>query len=1068
MIDSILAFAIRQRWLVMMAVLGMAAFGGWNFTRLPIDAVPDITNVQVQVNSTAPGYSPLEVEQRLTFPIETAMGGLPRLSYTRSLSRYGLSQVTVVFEDGTDIYFARQLVNERIQQVKDQLPSGIETAMGPISTGLGEIYMFAVEARPDARKADGSAYTPMDLRTIQDWIVKPQLRTVPGVVEMNTIGGFERQFHVLPDPTRLMAYRLSFRDVMTALAANNANVGAGYIESNGEQYIVRTPGQVGTMAEIRDVVIGSRGGVPVRISDVAEVREGKELRTGAATMNGEEAVIGTAMLLIGENSRTVAQRVAAKLRDVARSLPEGVVARAIYDRTTLVEATIATVEKNLLEGALFVIVILFLILGNFRAAIATACVIPLSMLFTVTGMVEAKVSANLMSLGAIDFGIIIDGAVIIVENCLRLLAQEQHRRGRLLTRDERFETILAGSREVIQPSLFGTMIIAVVYLPVLTLTGVEGKMFTPMALTVLMALVGAAILSMTFVPAAVALLVTGRVSEQENWFMRLSRRIYVPLLGASIRNRGLVAGLAMILVVASGYAASRMGGEFIPSLDEGDIAMHAMRIPGTSLTQAVDMQLKLEAAIKEFPEVKEVFAKIGTAEVATDPMPPNVADNFIMLKPRAEWPNPARPKADLVAAIEKRVADVPGNNYEFTQPIQMRFNELISGVRSDVGVKIFGDDLDTMLQVAGRVQAVLQSVPGAADAKTEQASGLPVLTVKLNRAALSRLGISVADVQGIVEIAVGGKSAGVVFEGDRRFSLVVRLPEHLRSDIEALKALPIPLPSSEGQAATVRAVWGSSPLAQVRYAPLSSVAEIQIAPGPNQISRENGKRSIVVTANVRGRDLGSFVSDAQQQVAEKVKLPAGYWIGWGGQFEQLVSAAKRLTIVVPIALLLIFLLLFMSLGSAADALLVFSGVPLALTGGIAALLLRGIPLSISAGIGFVALSGVAVLNGLVIIAFIQKMRAEGHALEQAVREGALTRLRPVLMTALVASLGFVPMAIATGAGAEVQRPLATVVIGGVVSSTILTLLVLPALYVLFRRESAEPSEPAVPNQGETT
>jgi heavy metal efflux system protein len=1070
MIDGILAFSIRQRWMVILTVLGLAAFGAWNFTRLPIDAVPDITNVQVQINSSAPGYSPLETEQRITFPIETAMGGLPRLSYTRSLSRYGLSQVTVVFEDGTDIYFARQLVNERIQQVKDQLPAGIATAMGPISTGLGEIYMFAVEAKPDARKPDGSAYTPADLRTIQDWIIKPQLRTVPGVVELNTIGGFERQFHVLPDPARLMAYRLSFRDVMTALAANNANVGAGYIERNGEQYIVRTPGQVGTMTDIREVVIGTRNGVPVRVADVAEVREGQELRTGAATMNGDEAVIGTAMLLIGENSRTVAQRVAARLNDVAASLPDGVAAKPVYDRTTLVEATIATVEKNLLEGAILVVVVLFLILGNIRAAIATACVIPLSMLLTVTGMTETKVSANLMSLGAIDFGIIIDGAVIIVENCLRLLAHEQQARGRLLTRSERFETILNGAREVIRPSLFGTMIIAVVYLPVLTLTGVEGKMFTPMALTVLMALVSAAILSMTFVPAAVALLVTGRVSETENWFMRVARRIYTPLLDASIRNRGLVASLAALLVVASAFAASRMGGEFIPSLDEGDIAMHAMRIPGTSLTQAVDMQLKLEAAIKEFPEVKQVFAKIGTAEVATDPMPPNVADTFIMLKPRAEWPDPARPKADLVAAIEKRVADVPGNNYEFTQPIQMRFNELISGVRSDVGVKVFGDDLDTLLQVAGRVQTVLQGVAGAADVKTEQVSGLPVLTVKLNRAALSRYGISVADVQAIVEVAIGGKATGVVFEGDRRFQLVVRLPEHLRSDVEALKALPIPLPASEPAAGPLRAVWGNSPLAQVRYTPLSAVAEIDIAPGPNQISRENGKRRVVVTANVRGRDLGSFVADAQQQMAEKVKLPTGYWIGWGGQFEQLVSATKRLTIVVPIALLLIFLLLFMSLGSAADAALVFSGVPLALTGGIAALLIRDIPLSISAGIGFIALSGVAVLNGLVIIAFIQKLRAEGCALQDAVRDGALTRLRPVLMTALVASLGFVPMAIATGAGAEVQRPLATVVIGGIISSTILTLLVLPALYVLFRLEAPVPSAPAVSTStpGETT
>ncbi len=1068
MINAILDFSIRQRWLVIIAVLGMAALGAWNFTRLPIDAVPDITNVQVQINANAPGYSPLEVEQRITFPIETAMGGLPHLQYTRSLSRYGLSQVTVVFADGTDIYFARQLVNERIQQVKDQLPTGIETAMGPVSTGLGEIYMFAVEAKPGARNGNGEAISPIELRTVQDWIIKPQLRTVPGVVEVNTIGGFEKQFHVLPDPARLMAYKLSFRDIMTALAANNANVGAGYIERNGEQYLVRTPGQVGNADDIKGIVIGSRHGVPVRISDVAEVREGRELRTGGATLNGEETVLGTAMLLIGENSRTVSQRVAAKLEEIARSLPEGIVARTLYDRTHLVEATIATVEKNLIEGALLVILILFLILGNFKAAVATACVIPLSMLFTITGMVENKVSANLMSLGAIDFGIIIDGAVIIVENCLRLLAEEQHKRGRILTRAERFETILAGSREVIKPSLFGTLIIAVVYLPVLTLTGVEGKMFTPMALTVLMALLGASILSITFVPAAVALLVTGRVSEKENWFMRGSRRIYVPLLAASIRNRGLVAGLATLLVIATGLAASRMGGEFIPSLDEGDVAVQALRVPGTSLTQSLEMQAALEKRLLQIPEVKEVFARTGTAEVATDPMPPSISDGYVMLKPRDQWPDPRKSKAVLVTEIEKASGEIAGSNYELSQPIQLRFNELISGVRSDVGVKIFGDDLDTLIQVAAQVQTVLQAIPGAADAKTEQVAGLPVLTVKLNRPALSRLGLSVADVQGLIEIAVGGKSAGLVFEGDRRFDLVVRLPEHLRSDIDAIKNLPIPLPPSEAQATAVRAVWGNSPLSQVRYTPLSSVAEIQIAPGPNQISRENGKRRIVVSANVRNRDLGSFVADAQRQIAEKVKLPAGYWIGWGGQFEQLVSATKRLTIVVPIALLLIFLLLFMSLGSFADATLVFSGVPLALTGGVAALLLRGIPLSISAGIGFIALSGVAVLNGLVIIAFIQKLRAEGRRIYEAVEEGALTRLRPVLMTALVASLGFVPMAIATGAGAEVQRPLATVVIGGIISSTILTLLVLPALYVLFRREDLEeaPATPATSNQGE--
>ncbi|WP_068190719.1 CusA/CzcA family heavy metal efflux RND transporter [Reyranella sp.] len=1056
MINKILAFSIQNRWLVIMAAIAMGALGAWNFTRLPIDAVPDITNVQVQVNTVAPGYSPLEVEQRITFPLETAMGGLPKLEYTRSLSRYGLSQVTVVFKDGTDIYFARQLVNERIQQAKEQLPPGTETAMGPVSTGLGEIYMYAVEAKPGAKKPDGEPYSATDLRTIQDWIIKPQLRTVPGIVEVNTIGGYEKQFHVLPDPAKLMAYRLSFRDVMQALATHNANVGAGYIERNGEQYLVRTPGQVNTLPEIRDIVIGTRGGVPIRISDVAEVKEGTDLRTGAATLDGKETVIGTTMLLIGENSRTAAQRVAAKLDVIARSLPDGVVARAIYDRTKLVEATVWTVEKNLLEGALLVVVVLFLILGNFRAAFVTACVIPLSMLFTITGMVQNHISANLMSLGAIDFGIIVDGAVIVVENCLRLLAEEQHKRGRLLTRKERFETILAGAQEVIKPSLFGTVIIGVVYLPILTLTGVEGKMFTPMALTVLMALTGAAILSMTLVPAAVALLVTGKVSEKENFFMRGALTLYAPVLDAAIRLRYVVIGLAFVMVGVAGVAASRMGGEFIPSLDEGDIAMHAMRIPGTSLSQSVQMQEALEKAVLEFPEVKEIAAKIGTAEVATDPMPPNVADNFILLKPRSEWPDPNRSKADLVAAIEKRVEQIPGNNYEFTQPIQMRFNELISGVRSDLGIKIFGDDLDTLLSIANKVQSVVQAVPGAADVKTEQVSGLPMLTVKPNRAALARYGITLAELQEVVAIAVGGREAGLIFEGDRRFDIVIRLPERMRVDVDALSSLPIPVPvppggkesgSKDGRAIVQTGIGTAAP-----YIPLSAVASIEIAPGPNQISRENGKRRVVVSANVRDRDLGSFVTEVQKRVTEQVKLPAGYWIGWGGQFEQLVAASERLAIVVPVALLMIFVLLCMSLGSVSDALLVFSGVPLALTGGIAALVLRDIPLSISAGIGFIALSGVAVLNGLVIISFIQGLREQGRTVDQAVREGSMKRLRPVLMTALVASLGFVPMALATGAGAEVQRPLATVVIGGIISSTILTLVVLPALYALFHRD----------------
>jgi cobalt-zinc-cadmium resistance protein CzcA len=1055
MIDGILAFSIRQRWLVLLFALGLTAFGGWNFTRLPIDAVPDITNVQVQINVQAPGYSPLEIEQRITFPVETAMGGLPKLDYTRSLSRYGLSQVTVVFLDGTDIYFARQLVNERIQQVKDQLPPGVEVAMGPISTGLGEIYMYTVEAKDGAKGPHGNGYSPSELRTIQDWIIKPQLRNVPGVIEVNTIGGFERQFHVLPDPGKLLAYGLGFRDLMTAVAANNANVGAGYIERNGEQYLVRTPGQVANIAEIQDIVIGSRGGVPVRIKDVAQVAEGKDLRTGAATLNGKETVLGTAMLLIGENSRAVAQRVAAKLSDIAKSLPEGVVARAVYDRTDLVEATIKTVEKNLVEGAILVIVVLFLILGNIRAALITACIIPLSMAMTVTGMVETKVSANLMSLGAIDFGIIIDGAVIIVENCLRLLAEGQHKKGRLLTLKERMRTIQAGASEVIKPSLFGTVIIAVVYLPILTLTGVEGKMFTPMALTVLMALAAAALFSITFVPAAVAIFVTGKVSEKENIFMRGAKRVYTPLLARAIDFRKSVALIAAAFVLVMGFAATRMGGEFIPSLDEGDVALAAIRIPGTSLTQSLDLQIAIENRIKQLPEVKDFFTRTGTAEVATDAMAPSMSDGYIMLKPRAEWPDPKKPKAEVVEEIEKAADDIPGSNYEISQPIQLRVNELISGVRSDVGIKIFGDDLDILQGAAKQVQAAIQNIPGATDVKTEQVAGLPILTVKLDRQALSRYGLSVGDVQNIVEIAIGGKSVGKLFEGDRRFDIVVRLPERLRGNLDAIRTLPIPLPPLGEQAsAEVTKTALKSPATSMRYIPLSSVATVNAAPGPNQISRENGKRRIVVTANVRERDLGSFVAEAEQAVAEKVKLPPGYWIGWGGQFEQLVSATKRLTIVVPVALLLVFLLLFMSLGSVGDALLVFSGVPLALTGGIAALLLRGIPLSISAGVGFIALSGVAVLNGLVIVAFIERLRSEGKSTLDAVREGALTRLRPVLMTALVASLGFVPMAIATGAGAEVQRPLATVVIGGIISSTVLTLLVLPALYMLFRKDSA--------------
>ncbi len=1058
LLERIIRFAIAHRWLVLILALGLAGLGAWNFTRLPIDAVPDITNVQVQINTEAPGYSPLESEQRVTFPIETALAGLPRIEHTRSVSRYGLSQVTVVFEDGTDLYFARQLVGERLQSVRQQLPEGIEPKLGPIATGLGEIFMYTVESEPGALMDDGRPWTPTELRTLQDWVVRPQLRNLKGVTEVNTIGGHVRQIHITPDPARLVAFGLTLRDVMDAVARGNANVGAGYIERAGEQYLIRSPGQVADLEGLRRIVVTRRDGLPIHVDDIADVVEGTELRTGAATENGREIVLGTVFMLVGENSRAVAQRADARLREVNASLPEGVTARAVYNRTDLVDRTIATVQKNLLEGALLVIVVLFLLLGNIRAALITAAVIPLAMLMTVTGMVQNRISGNLMSLGALDFGLIVDGAVIIVENCLRRFGEAQHRLGRLLGRDERFELAASATAEVIKPSLFGIFIITAVYLPIFTLTGVEGKMFHPMAFTVVIALVAAMLLSLTFVPAAIALFVTGRVAEHENRVVRGIKNVYAPLLDFALAWRLPIVIAAAALVGLAMLASTRLGTEFIPNLDEGDIALHALRIPGTSLTQAVGMQEALEARIKEFPEVDKVVAKIGTAEVATDPMPPSVADTFIIMKDRSEWPDPRKPKAQLVAELEAAVWTIPGNNYEFTQPIQMRMNELIAGVRSDVAVKVYGDDLDELLRLGEAVEKVINGVAGVADAKTEQITGLPVLSIVPDRQALARHGLAVADVQDTVQIALGGRSVGQMFEGDRRFDIHVRLPENLRTDLEQLKSLPIPLPRMGAEAAddpthNALAQWSADAPA---YVPLGEVASIELAPGPNQISRENGKRRVVVSANVRGRDLGSFVADARAAVADQVELPEGYWIEYGGTFEQLISASQRLQIVVPVSLLIIFGLLFMAFGSARDATIVFSGVPLALTGGVAALLLRGIPFSISAGVGFIALSGVAVLNGVVMISFIRSLRAEGRLLDDAIREGAMVRLRPVLMTALVASLGFVPMALNVGAGAEVQRPLATVVIGGIVSSTLLTLLVLPALYRLLYRAEKTP------------
>ena len=729
MVERILQFSIRQRGLVVIATLAFAALGLYSYTRLDIDAVPDITNVQVQINTEAPGYSPFEAEQRVTYLVETAMAGLPRLEETRSISRYGLSQVTVIFEDGTDIYFARQLINERIQEVKGRLPAGIEPTMGPIATGLGEIFLWTVEAKPGATNPEGKPYSGMDLRTIQDWIVRPQLKTVAGVADVNSIGGYTKQFHVTPHPEKLMAYGLSFQDIIEALSRNNANVGAGYIERSGEQYLIRAPGQVQDLADIRRIVVGTHQGTPLYLGGVAEVALGNELRTGAATEDGEEVVLGTVFMLIGENSRVVAQSVAAKMEEVNRTLPPGVVAKTVYDRTKLVDATIETVSHNLMIGALLVIAVLFLFLGNFRAALITALVIPLSMLFAITGMVERGVSGNLLSLGALDFGIIVDGAVVMVENCIRRLSLRQHELGRVLTRAERVEVIFDAAKEVRRPTMFGQLIIMIVYLPILTLTGIEGKMFYPMAFTVLAALAGAMILSVTFVPAAVALFVTGRVSEKESAAVRLAERAYVPALRTAMRNRAATVTVAVALMAVTGAMAMRLGSEFLPSLDEGDLLVHALRIPGTSLTQAIEMQHTLERKFKTYPEVDYIFSKIGTAEIATDPMPPSVADTYVMLKPREQWPDPSRPKADFVEQLQKELLLVPGNNYEFIQPIQMRFNELIAGVRSDVAVKVFGDDVAVLAAVGERIEAVLASVPGAADTKVEQTTGLPMLTI---------------------------------------------------------------------------------------------------------------------------------------------------------------------------------------------------------------------------------------------------------------------------------------------------------------------------------------------------
>jgi cobalt-zinc-cadmium resistance protein CzcA len=1076
MLERVIHFSIQHRILVILLTVCAALIGVESLLRLPIDAVPDITNNQVQINTVYQAFSPPEVEKQITFPVETALSGIPGLSYTRSLSRNGFSQVTAVFDDAVEIYFARQQVTERLGEARASLPPGAEPKMGPISTGLGEIYMWVVEyRRENGDKAapavgepgflpDGAYRTPEGrvlrspleraayLRELQDWVIRPQLKTVPGVAGVDVIGGYLKHFVIEPDPRKLVAFGVTLDEILSALERNSQSRGAGYIEHRGESYVVRSSGLLRNEDEIGEVAVRERDGVPVRVRDVASVVLGSELRTGSASENGEEVVVGTALMLIGENSRTVSRAVDERLTQVNKTLPTGVRAKPVLNRTKLVDATINTVEKNLSEGAVLVIVVLFVLLGNFRAALITALAIPLAMCLTAIGMVKGRVSGNLMSLGAIDFGLIVDGAVIIVENCIRRLAERQHQLGRRLTLRERLVETGHAAREMVQPSVFGQAIIITVYIPILFLTGVEGKMFQPMAATVILALCGAFVLSLTFIPAMVAVFLGGSITERESIFVRVLKRGYEPMLRGALRFAVPVVGVAAAVFAGSVALFTTFGQEFVPTLDEKDLALAAVRMPRTSLTQSQEMQFAVEKVVSGLPEVAFAFSKTGTAEIAADPMPPNAADTYVIFKPQEEWPDPALPKAVLLDRIRTLVEKLLGNSYEFTQPIQMRFNELIAGVRSDVAVKLFGDDYETMLPVAQGISQVLRKIPGATDVKVEQVTGLPVLDITVRRKEASRLGLDVKTVQDVIATAVGGREAGFVFEGDRRFNLVVRLPEALRADLDGLRKLPVPLPPRTGERKPGEG--RDDAVHTPGFVPLEEVADIALVEGPNQISRENGKRRIVVQANVRDRDLGGFVTEAQAAIESGVKLPAGYWMTWGGQFENLAAAKKRLTVVVPACFFLIFLLLFSTFGSVRQALMVFSAVPLALSGGIVSLWLCGLPFSISAAVGFIALSGVAVLNGLVMVSFINGLFFQGMGRDEAILRGSLTRLRPVMMTAVVAALGFVPMALATGTGAEVQRPLAVVVIGGIVTSTVLTLFVLPALYRLVMGEAA--------------
>lgn len=1054
MIANLISLSVRARWAIVLAFLFIAGVGVWQLTKLPIDAVPDITNRQVQINTIERGLSPVEIEKRVSFPIETALAGIPGLETTRSLSRNGFSQVTAIFSDKTDLYFARQQVGERLTQARDTLPEGVQPQIGPVTTGLGEVLMYSVDfANPDGKGAtvkdgqpgwqsDGTYLTPEGerltdpvskaayLRTVQDWIIRPQLRTVEGVAGIDSIGGFEKQFVVEPDPVKLASYGISYSDLAKALEAANLAVGANYFNRGGEAFLVRADARIREINDISEAIVATRGGVPVAVKDVATVKVGGDLRTGAGSMNGREAVIGTALMLIGENSRVIAKAVSERLGQIAKTLPPGVTVTTVLDRSKLVNATVETVQKNLAEGAVLVAVALFALLGNWRAALIAVLVIPFSFLMMACGMNAFRVPGNLMSLGALDFGLIVDGAVIIIENCLARLARRQLSEGRLLSLGERLDETMAAAQEMIRPTVYGQAIILLAFAPLLMFTGVEGKTFSPMAITIMLALVAAFILALTFVPAMLALLIRGPVADHEVRPIAWAKTRYLPLLQKAVDRPWPFIGAGFAFFALSLFAFRLLGQEFIPQLDEKNVALASTRVPSVSLEQSLRMQLGIERAIKSLPEVETMFSKTGTAEVATDPMPQSASDGFVILKPQSEWPADVKTKTDVLKRIEAKADSQLGQAYEVSQPIQLRFNELIAGVRGDVAIKLYGDDLDKMSATAAKIAAVLQTIPGAADVKAEQTAGSPTLDVRFDRPAIARLGLTVEEVADTVAAAMGGRDAGLLFQGDRRFNVIVRVPEATRENVDALAALPVLLPAdANGRRASV---------------PLAQVATFRFADGLNQISRENGKRRVVIQMNVRDRDVGSFVEVAKQKV-EAVALPSGSYLEWGGQFQNLQAAAKRLSIVVPLCFAAIFGLLYMALGGFGRALSVFLAVPLGLAGGVYTLALTGISFSVSAAVGFICLAGVAVLNGLVVMSAIRERLEAGARIADAIIEGAFEKVRPVLMTGFVPAIGFVPMALAHGTGAEVQKPLATVVIGGLIAATILTLLVLPAI-----------------------